>query len=69
VRHGLAFIFISHDLRVIRAMSHEVLVMWQGKIVEQGPTQAIFDHPQHPYTRQLLAAAIHLSTVANTPEA
>ncbi|MEO5353577.1 MAG: ABC transporter ATP-binding protein [Magnetococcus sp. XQGC-1] len=64
VRHGLAFIFISHDLRVIRAMAHDVLVMWQGKIVEQGPTQELFDHPRHPYTRQLLAAAIHLSTGA-----
>ncbi|MBF0096429.1 MAG: ABC transporter ATP-binding protein [Magnetococcales bacterium] len=62
-RHGLSFIFISHDLRVIRAMSHEVLVMWHGRIVEQGPTQTIFEQPQHPYTRQLLAAAMHLSTV------
>ncbi len=67
VRHGLAFIFISHDLRVIRAMAHDVLVMWQGRIVEQGATQTLFDHPQHPYTRQLLAAAIHLSTVSHAP--
>ncbi|MBF0182877.1 MAG: ABC transporter ATP-binding protein [Magnetococcales bacterium] len=63
-RHGLSFIFISHDLRVIRAMSHHILVLWQGQIVEQGPTQALFDNPQHPYTRQLLAAAMHLSTTA-----
>lgn len=69
VRHGLAFIFISHDLRVIRAMAHDVLVMWQGKIVEQGATQEIFDNPQHPYTRQLLAAAIHLSTLSDNTEA
>ncbi|MBF0402247.1 MAG: ABC transporter ATP-binding protein [Magnetococcales bacterium] len=67
LRHGLAFIFISHDLRVIRAMAHDVLVMWQGKIVEQGATQQIFDNPQHPYTRQLLSAAIHLSTAEMRP--
>ncbi|MEO5340827.1 MAG: dipeptide ABC transporter ATP-binding protein [Magnetococcus sp. MYC-9] len=60
VRHGLAFIFISHDLRVIRAMAHEVLVMWRGKIVEQGETETIFERPQHAYTQQLLAAAMHV---------
>ena len=63
-RHGLAFIFISHDLRVIRALSHAVMVMWQGKVVEQGPTQTVFDHPQHPYTQTLLAAALNLSVCA-----
>ena len=64
VRHGLAFIFISHDLRVIRALSHAVMVLWQGKVVEQGATQRVFDHPQHPYTQTLLAAALNLSTVS-----
>ena len=62
-RHGLAFLFISHDLRVIRALSHDVMVMWQGKRVEYGPTQQVFENPQHPYTRTLLAAALNLSTV------
>ena len=62
-RHGLAFLFISHDLRVVRALSHEIMVMWQGKKVEHGPTQEVFDHPKHPYTRKLLAAALNLSTV------
>jgi microcin C transport system ATP-binding protein len=54
----LCYIFISHDLTVIRALSHEVLVMQHGQAVEQGPVDAIFNHPQHPYTQQLLAAAL-----------
>ncbi|MFO1036711.1 MAG: ABC transporter ATP-binding protein [Geminicoccaceae bacterium] len=57
-RYGLAYLFISHDLRVIRAMSHEVLVMKDGKIVERGPTERIFDRPESPYTRTLMAAAL-----------
>ncbi|MBF0446593.1 MAG: ABC transporter ATP-binding protein [Magnetococcales bacterium] len=61
-RHGLAFLFISHDLRVVRSVSHEVMVMWQGKVVEQGPTETIFDSPRHPYTRRLLSAALDLSS-------
>ncbi|MHA3916525.1 ABC transporter ATP-binding protein [Halovulum sp. GXIMD14793] len=56
-RHNLAYIFISHDLRVVRALSHRVLVMRQGDIVEQGTTQQIFDAPQTDYTRKLIAAA------------
>ncbi len=60
-RHGLAFLFISHDLRVIRALSHEVMVMWQGVVVEHGPTAEVFDSPKHPYTNRLLSAALDLS--------
>ena len=67
-RHGLSFLFISHDLRVVRALSQEVMVMWQGQVVEQGPTQQVFDHPQHPYTQKLLAAALNLSTVTGADE-
>ena len=59
--HGLAFLFISHDLRVIRSLSHEVMVMWQGTVVEHAPTQTLFNAPQHPYTRRLLSAALDLS--------
>ncbi len=56
-RHGLAYLFISHDLRVIRAMSHRVIVMKAGDVVESGPAEAIFRAPQEDYTRTLLAAA------------
>ena len=56
-RHKLAYLFISHDLKVVRAISHRVMVMRQGQVVEQGDTEQIFNHPAHPYTKALLAAA------------
>jgi len=56
-RHGLAYLFISHDLRVVRAMSHKVMVMKQGDVVEAGPADSLFDTPQTEYTRTLVAAA------------
>ncbi|MBL8315335.1 MAG: ABC transporter ATP-binding protein [Rubrivivax sp.] len=59
-RYGMSYIFISHDLAVVRAMSHRVAVMKQGDVVEAGDAEAIFDAPQQPYTRELLAAA-HLN--------
>ena len=55
--YGLAYIFISHDLRVVRALSHRVMVMKQGDVVEEGTGDQIFDAPQHPYTQSLLNAA------------
>jgi ABC-type microcin C transport system duplicated ATPase subunit YejF len=55
--HGLAYVFISHDLAVIRAVADEIAVMKDGRIVEQGPAQEIVEHPRDPYTRSLLAAA------------
>ena len=56
-KYGLAYVFISHDLTVIRAMSHRVVVMKQGDIVESGPADQIFQDPREIYTRDLLMAA------------
>ena len=55
--HDLAYLFISHDLKVVRAMSHQVIVMRDGKVVEQGSAGAVLDNPQEPYTRALMDAA------------
>ncbi|WP_417675674.1 ABC transporter ATP-binding protein [Pseudodonghicola sp.] len=56
-KYGLAYLFISHDLKVVRAMSHKVMVMKQGDVVEAGSAEQIFDRPQTDYTRALIAAA------------
>jgi microcin C transport system ATP-binding protein len=56
-RYGVAYLFISHDLAVIRAMAHDVLVLRHGQVVESGPAEQLFTAPQAEYTRALLAAA------------
>lgn len=60
-RLGLAYLFISHDLKVVRAMSHRILVMRDGKVVESGETEGLFADPREPYTRALLRAATELA--------
>ena len=59
--HKLSYLFISHDLAMVRAISHDVLVMKRGKVVERGSVEAIFSDPQEPYTKELLKAAFELS--------
>ncbi|OQW93026.1 MAG: microcin ABC transporter ATP-binding protein, partial [Beggiatoa sp. IS2] len=63
IKHGMSYLFISHDLKVIRAMSHRIIVMRNGQFVEQGETTQLFNHPQHPYTQALL----HASLFSNPP--
>ncbi|MCX8133838.1 MAG: ABC transporter ATP-binding protein [Roseococcus sp.] len=66
-RHGLAYIFISHDLRVVRAMAHRIAVMRAGRIVEEGEAEALTSAPREPYTRALMAAAFELRAEEEGP--
>jgi microcin C transport system ATP-binding protein len=62
-RHGLAYLFISHDLKVVRALADEVMVLKDGRVVEQGPATRIFDAPEQAYTQALMKAAFDLEAV------
>ncbi|RWL85412.1 MAG: ABC transporter ATP-binding protein [Mesorhizobium sp.] len=61
-KHNLAYLFISHDLKVVRALANDVIVMRNGKVVEAGPSEQIFSHPKTDYTRALMAAAFKIET-------
>jgi microcin C transport system ATP-binding protein len=63
-KHRLAYLFISHDLRVVRAMAHRIIVLKDGRVVEEGEAARIVDAPQQPYTRALMAAAFDLRAEA-----
>ena len=67
-KYGLAYLFISHDLRVVRALSHKVMVLRQGDVIETGAAGQIFDSPQTDYTKALLAAAFELEAKANVSQ-
>ncbi len=60
-KHQLAYLFISHDLKVVRALSDEIIVMRDGKIVEAGSADAVLNHPKEPYTRELMRAAFDIA--------
>ncbi|MDD3029650.1 MAG: ABC transporter ATP-binding protein [Alphaproteobacteria bacterium] len=67
-RHKIAFMFISHDLKVVRALAHRVMVMHRGRIVEQNDTEPLFENPKDPYTKTLLAAALHFDPQEKSTE-
>lgn len=60
IKYGLAYLFISHDLRIIRALSHKVIVMYNGNIVETGTNKEIFESPKSNYTKELISAALNI---------
>ena len=67
-RHRLAYLFISHDLRVVRAMAHRIVVLKDGRVVEEGEAEAVVGAPRQPYTRALMAAAFDLSAAEGAGE-
>ncbi|GEO80850.1 ABC transporter ATP-binding protein [Pararhodospirillum oryzae] len=68
-RHGLAYVFVSHDLRVVRALACDIMVMKAGQVVEAGPAATVFENPAHPYTQALLAAALDPGVGHESPRA
>jgi microcin C transport system ATP-binding protein len=68
-RRGLTYLFISHDLKVVRALANQLIVMRDGRIVEQGEAAALFAAPQSDYTRALMAAAFDTTVIATSDPA
>jgi microcin C transport system ATP-binding protein len=64
--HSLSYMFITHDLKLVRALCHSIIVMKEGRVVEAGDAARIFDDPRQPYTRQLMQAALHLEYSEDT---
>jgi microcin C transport system ATP-binding protein len=64
-KYNLAYLFISHDLRVVRSLSNEILVIKDGNIVEYGLSDKIFSNPEHPYTKRLFEAAFDETPIAS----
>ena len=67
-RHGLGYLFISHDLKVVRAMAHRLIVMRHGEVVESGPADDLFDRPRTDYARALMAAAFEMKAMAGVSD-
>jgi microcin C transport system ATP-binding protein len=64
-KHGLTYLFISHDLKLVKTLCHELIIMKKGKVVEAGPTREILHKPQHPYTQELLLTAFESEMIAD----
>ncbi|HEY3502828.1 MAG TPA: ABC transporter ATP-binding protein [Actinocatenispora sp.] len=67
-RRGISYLFISHDIDVVRHMSHRIAVLYRGRLVEQGRTSTVTGTPRHPYTRALLGAALPVDDSADDPD-
>ena len=66
---GCAYLYISHDLATVRYVSDRIAVMYLGRIVEEGPTESVFNHPRHPYTKLLIESALTAENISKLPEA
>lgn len=66
VEHELSYLFITHDLAVVRQIAERIYVLYLGEIVEEGPTERVISNPQHPYTRRLIES-IARSTIQRAP--